>query len=106
MSGVSDDTVVLATFMWQHDFVNREQAMDELMDAVADLRAQPERLLRVSAAFYAAKQAGVRQRDMVARTGYNRERVRQLIEDERIRRGEIPPTRRYLAAQDRASAVA
>ena len=79
--------------------------MDELMDAIADLRAQPERLLRVSAAFYTASKAGIRQRDLVAQTGYNREHIRRLIEDERIRRGEIAPTRRYLAAQERASAA-
>jgi hypothetical protein len=90
----------MATCAWHHHGVDeKEQAMTELQAAVADLRAQPDRLARVGAALYAALQSGVRQRDLVAETGYNRESIRRLVEDERIRRGEIPPTKRYLAAQ-------
>lgn len=76
--------------------------MTELLEAVADLRDQPKRLARVGAALYEALQSGTRQRDLVEATGYNRESIRRLVEDERIRRGEIPPTKRYLAAQKRA----
>lgn len=77
--------------------------MTELMEAVADVRAQPERLARVGAALIDALSAGKRQKDLVTATGYTRESIRRLVEDERIRRGEIPPTKRYLAAQRRAS---
>lgn len=75
--------------------------MTELLDAVADVKAQPERVLRVAAALYEADQAGVRQRTLVIKTGYTREHIRRLIEDEKIRRGEIAPTKRYLAEQER-----
>lgn len=78
--------------------------MTELLDAVADVRAQPERLARVGAALVEALDAGKRQKDLVAATGYTRESIRRLVEDERIRRGQIAPTRRYLATQRRASA--
>lgn len=78
--------------------------MTEVMEAIADVRAQPERLARVGAALYEALKSGAKQKDLVATTGYNRESIRRLVEDERIRRGEIPPTRRYLAAQERKRA--
>src|ERR1017187_1141421 len=94
--------VAVATCAWHHHVVDdKEQALTELQAAVADLRAQPDRLSRVGAALYAALKTGMRQRDLVAETGYNRESIRRLVEDERIRRGEIPPTKRYLAAQKR-----
>ena len=79
--------------------------MTELDEAVADRgdEADTKRLLRVAAALYTAnKVMRIRQRDLVDRTGYSRETIRRHIEDERIRRGEIPPTRRYLDAQKRA----
>ena len=76
--------------------------MTELLEAVADLRAQPERLARVGAALYEALEAGERQKDLVEATGYTRESIRRLVEDEKIRRGEILPTKRYLDAQKRA----
>jgi hypothetical protein len=94
--------VVVATCAWHHHVVDREKAMTELLEAVADLRAQPERLARVGAALYEALQAGERQKDLVAATGYTRESIRRLVEDEKIRRGEIAPTKRYLDAQERA----
>ena len=77
--------------------------MTELLEAVADVRAQPERLARVGAALIEALESGKRQKDLVAATGYTRESIRRLVEDERIRRGEIPPTERYLKAQRRTS---
>lgn len=77
--------------------------MTELLKAVADVRAQPERLARVGAALVEALDAGKRQKDLVAATGYTRESIRRLVEDERIRRGDISPTKRYLAAQRRAA---
>lgn len=77
--------------------------MTKLQKALADYRAQPERLLRVAAALYEADKAGVRQRDLVAETGYTRESIRRHIEDEQIRRGEKAPTKRYLAEQERAA---
>jgi hypothetical protein len=75
--------------------------MTELLEAVADVKAQPDRVLRVAAALYEASVAGVRQRDLVAETGLTRETIRRHVEDEKIRRGIIPPTRRYLDEQDR-----
>lgn len=77
--------------------------MTELLDAVADVRAQPERLARVGAAMLEALRTGKRQKDLVAATGYTRESIRRLVEDERIRRGEILPTPRYLRAQARTA---
>lgn len=75
--------------------------MTELMEAVADVRAQPERLARVGAALIDALNSGKRQKDLVTATGYTRESIRRLVEDERIRRGEIAPTPRYLREQAR-----
>lgn len=74
--------------------------MTELLDAVADVKAQPARVLRLAAAFYEASKT-VKQTELVRRTGYTREHIRRLVEDERIRRGEIKPTKRYLAEQAR-----
>lgn len=81
--------------------------MTELLEAVADAGTEGEekRLLRVAAALYAAnRQMGVRQNELVRRTGYSRETIRRHVEDERIRRGEIAPTERYLKAQARKRA--
>lgn len=78
--------------------------MTELDAAVADVsrKAEWDRLDRVAKALYVANRVhGVRQRDLVKRTGYTRETIRRHIEDERIRRGEILPTKRYLEAQER-----
>jgi hypothetical protein len=86
--------------------VDKETAMTELLEAVADVgdEASEKRLRRVAAALYEMmKLPGVRQVDLVVKTGYARETIRRHIEDERIRRGEIPPTKRYLAAQKRSS---
>jgi hypothetical protein len=83
---------------------DREKAMTELDEAVADVsdEAREQRLLRIAAALYhAAVVQGVRQRDLVKRTGYARETIRRHVEDERIRRGEMPPTERYLSEQER-----
>jgi hypothetical protein len=82
--------------------VDREKAMTELLEAVADAsqEAREQRTLRVAAALYEADQAGVKQAELVRRTGYNRETIRRHIEDEKIRRGEIEPTPRYLAEHD------
>jgi len=90
--------------MWHHDLVSddRDETVKELLEAVEDLRAQDRRLLRVAAALYEASKEGVRQVDLVAMTGYTREQIRRHIEDERIRRGEIPPTARYLKNLERA----
>lgn len=75
--------------------------MTELAEAIKDLRAQDERLLRVARALYEADKAGIAQKALVAKSGYTREQIRRHVEDEKIRRGEIPPTKRYLAAQAR-----
>ena len=94
--------MAVATYAWQHERVeDRDKAMTELLEAVADVNAQPERLLKVAEALYEASKAGVRQRDLVEATGYTRETIRRYVEDERIRRGEIPPTERYLKAQEK-----
>ena len=76
--------------------------MTELDEALADVQRQPERILRLAAAFYTANRVHkVRQNALVARTGLTRETIRRHVEDERIRRGEIPPTPRYLREQER-----
>lgn len=81
--------------------------MTELLEAVADAGTEGEekRLLRVAAALYTAnRQMGVRQNELVRRTGYSRETIRRHVEDERIRRGEIAPTERYRKALARKQA--
>jgi hypothetical protein len=92
--------------VWQHDYVDREKAMTELLEAVADAskEAREQRILRMAAALYEADRQGVRQVELVKATGLTRETIRRHIEDEKIRRGEIPPTKRYLAMQRRAAA--
>lgn len=94
--------LTLATCAWHYVSVEREQVMTELLEAVADVggEAKEQRLLRVAAALYEASKY-MRQKDLVARTGYTRETIRRHVEDEKIRRGEIPPTPRYLAEQER-----
>lgn len=77
--------------------------MTELMEALADVRAQQQRLARLGSALYEALETGMRQKDLAAATGYTRESIRRLVEDEKIRRGLIAPTRRYLRAQERVS---
>jgi hypothetical protein len=82
--------------------MDAEDAMTELDEALADVRAQPKRVARLAAAFYTANRVQkVRQRDLVVRTGLTRETIRRHVEDERIRRGEIAPTPRYLREQER-----
>ena len=98
--------VALAIVMWHSDFVTKEEAMTELLAALADTSAEAEeqRALRIAAGFYAAWQADHSygwQKRLTARTGVSRETVRRNIEDERIRRGEIKPTPRYLAEQEK-----
>lgn len=74
--------------------------MTELVRAVEDVKAQPDRIARLAAALYEASKT-TRQRDLIAATGLTRETIRRHVEDEKIRRGEIDPTPRYLAAQAR-----
>lgn len=81
--------------------------MTELLDALADTspEAEEKRSLRIAAAFYetwlATRHKWGWQADLVRKTGVSRETIRCAIEDERIRRGEIEPTPRYLAEQER-----
>jgi len=75
--------------------------MTELLDAVADVRAQSQRVARLAAALYEASKTH-KQNELVRKTGLTRETIRRHVEDEKIRRGEIAPTARYLAAQKRA----
>lgn len=95
--------LLLATVVWHHDLVTPEEAMTELLAALAETtpEAEEQRNLRISAAFYEVAQHGKRgwQADLVRQTGLSRETIRRHVEDERIRRGEIEPTRRYLEAQ-------
>jgi hypothetical protein len=96
--------LAVATTAWHHDRVDREQAMTELQEAVADRAGEAEerRLLRVAEALYVASWVlKVKQRDLIKETGYSRETIRRHVEDERIRRGEIEPTERYLKAQEK-----
>jgi predicted transcriptional regulator len=85
--------------------MEKRQAMTELVKAVEDVKAQPDRIARLAAALYEASKT-MRQRDLIAATGFTRETIRRHIEDERIRRGEIDPTPRYLAAQERKQRAA
>lgn len=98
--------MVLANMIWHHDFVKLEEAMTELLAALADTspEAEEQRSRRIAAAFYEAAQADQKwgwQKRLAARTGVSRETIRRHIEDERIRREEIPPTPRYLAEQEK-----
>ena len=83
--------------------------MTELLDALADTgqTAEEQRALRVAAAFYeiwiATRRTHGWQRNLVRETGLSRETIRRHIEDEKIRRGEMDPTPRYLAEQERAA---
>lgn len=79
--------------------------MTELLEAAADAsrEAREKRTLRLAAALYEADKLGEKQRDLVKLTGLTRETIRRHVEDEKIRRGEIDPTQRYLRAQKRAS---
>lgn len=83
--------------------------MTELDAAAADLsrNADETRLRRLAAALYEANRVHhVKQADLVRRYGYTRETIRRHVEDERIRRGEIKPTKRYLEAQQRKTSQA
>jgi hypothetical protein len=93
----------LATPVWHHQRVTQEEAMTELLEAMAETgpEAEERRTLRVAAACYEAMKTGKRQRDLVATTGLSRETIRRYVEDEKIRRGELEPTPRYLAEQER-----
>jgi len=75
--------------------------MTELLEALADVRAQEQRLVRLAVTFYEAVKAGEKQVELVRTTGYTRESVRRMVEDEKIRRGEMQPTKRYLRDQER-----
>ena len=78
--------------------------MTELLDALADTspEARDQRARRVAAAFYEAIVVqDIRQAALARRTGLSRETIRRYVEDERIRRGELDPTPRYLAEQER-----
>jgi len=85
--------------------MTEEEAMTELRAALADTSpdADEQRALRIAAAFYEKWQASRYRRgwqaELVRDTGLTRETIRRHIEDERIRRGEIPPTPRYLKVQ-------
>jgi hypothetical protein len=89
--------------MWHHDLVTPEEALTEVLAALADTspEADERRDLRAAAALYQLAKQGKRgwQADLVRQTGISRETIRRHVEDERIRRGEIPPTERYLKAQ-------
>ena len=95
----------VATCAWHHDYVDREKAMTELLEAVADAsnEARAQRTLRLAAALYEADKLKVKQVELIRKTGLSRETIRRHIEDEKIRRGEIEPTPRYLAEQERAA---
>lgn len=96
-----------ATCMWHHEHVEPEPDLTELDEAIADIRpdATERRLMRVAAAlYYANRVQKVTQAALIRRYGLNRETIRRHVEDERIRRGEIEPTARYLKDQERKAA--
>jgi predicted transcriptional regulator len=85
--------------------VDPEPEMTELDEAVADVRREPDRIARLAAALYLASKKR-KQVDLVKRTGLTRETIRRHVEDEKIRRGEIDPTPRYLKEQEKRAARA
>lgn len=91
-------------YTWHNSVVDREAAVTELLEAVEDAGPIGEfrRLERVSRALYQA-QIGqkIKQRELVDETGLSRETIRRHVEDEKIRRGEMDPTPRYLEEQER-----
>ena len=84
----------VATGAWHYDYVDREKAMTEL------LRPLPRRRMKracsgpswgPAAALHEADRPALKQKDLVAETGNSpARRCRGHIEDEKIRRGEIP----------------
>jgi len=98
--------MVLATWVWHPDHVTEEEAMTELRAALAATspEAEEQRSARIGAAFYEAMKAANGRRgwqaELVKETGLTRETIRRHVEDERIRRGEILPTKRYLEQQE------
>jgi len=80
--------------------------MTELRAALAATspEAEEQRSARIGAAFYEAMKAANGRRgwqaELVKETGLTRETIRRHVEDERIRRGEILPTKRYLEQQE------
>lgn len=80
--------------------------MTELLSALADTStdAETRRLSRIAGALYEASKLDQEwgwQKRLADKTGLSRETIRRHIEDEKIRRGIIPPTKRYLAEQER-----
>lgn len=109
------ETAVIATEKPQHNVAKVRCEipaflLDPILAALADLspEAHERRALRVAAAVYEEAQSGRRgwQVDVVKQTGLSRETIRRYVEDERIRRGEIDPTPRYLREQARREARA
>lgn len=99
----------MANVMWHHDRVTLEDAMTELLAALSDASpdADTRRAARVAAALYETSRADQSwgwQKRLAVKTGLSRETIRCHIEDERIRRGEIDPTERYLKEQARKAA--
>lgn len=95
--------MVLAIPVWHHDHVeDPEPEMTELDAALADRlpEAEDRRLFRLQDALYVLSK-NHKQVELVKRTGLTRETIRRHVEDARIRRGEIPPTDRYLREQAR-----
>jgi hypothetical protein len=94
--------------MWHHEHVTEEKPdLTELDAALADIRpeADERRRQRVAAALYEANWVQeIPQAKLVLWYGLNRETIRRHVEDERIRRGEIDPTERYLKEQARKAA--
>jgi len=73
--------------------------MTEVLEAMA---ARDEQRLRFAAALFEAQELhGVKQSELVRQTGYTRETIRRYVEDEKIRRGLMSPTPRYVAEQER-----
>jgi hypothetical protein len=62
--------------------------MTEVRTALADMNRQDERRARLADALLEATEAGIRQKDLVAETGYTREHIRRLVDAARKRRAE------------------
>ena len=81
MPGVtSGDDLSDAVRAYRHARADIDAARDQAAQIIEDAKAEAERKrVALADAIVAAARAGMRQRDIVAITGYNRERVRQIV---------------------------
>jgi hypothetical protein len=78
----SGDDLADAVAAYRHARADIDAARDQAAQIIADAKAEAERRRAMLAdAIVRAARAGMRQRDIVEITGYNRERIRQVVRD-------------------------